>query len=188
LQGFASYVQGNLGYKTKDMKAVQSGLELAEKQLQAVKGQPWQAEAQALRGYICGQLIGVKGGAAAMTLGPKMGQLTGAAYEDLPESARVQWCHGIMYLNSPGMFGGDKQEALKLFNSAVQKYEQAKLTEGALSWGHALALCWLAQARQQTGDLVGAREAVEAALKMEPEYHWARNVLKSIEKAALKTR
>jgi hypothetical protein len=69
LQGFAAYARGNLGYKTNDMKAVRSGLELAEKQFQAVKEQPWQAEAQAFRGYIFGQLIGVRGGASAMSWG-----------------------------------------------------------------------------------------------------------------------
>lgn len=186
LQGFASYARGCLGYKTNDMKAVRSGLELAEKQFQLVKGQPWQAEAQAFRGYIFGQLIGVRGGASAMTLGPKVGENTGEAYENLPESARVKLFYGVNKLNTPGMFGGDKQEAVKLLASAVSQYEQAKPKEGALSWGHTHALVWLAQARQQTGDLVGARAAVEAALKMEPEYHWARGILKSIEKTAAK--
>jgi tetratricopeptide (TPR) repeat protein len=188
LQGFATYARGCLGYKAKDMKAVRSGLELAEKQLQAVKGSPWQAEAQALRGYIFGQLIGVRGGAAMMTLGPKVGELTGAAYETLPESARVKLFRGVSNLNTPAMFGGDKQEAGRLFMSAGSQFEQAKPKDGALRWGQALALGWLAQARQQTGDMAGAREAAEAALKLEPEYHWARGILKSIEKDAAKKR
>jgi hypothetical protein len=98
----------------------------------------------------------------------------------------VKLFHGVNKLNTPGMFGGDKQEAVKLFAGAVAQFESAKPKEGALSWGHALALAWLAQARQQTGDLVGAREAAEAALKLEPEYEWVRGILKSIEKAEAK--
>lgn len=187
LQGMLSYAKAGAGYKAKDMKVVQKQLELAEKQLQAVKGQPWEAEAQALRGLLCGQLIGVKGGGSSMSLGPKLVQLTGDAYDSLPESPRVKMFKGMMYLNTPGMFGGDKPEAVKLLNSTVQQYDRAKPVAGALQWGHAMAWAWLAQARQQTGDLAGAREAVDAALKIAPDYRWVRDgILKSIEKAEAK--
>ncbi len=185
LQGFATYAKTSLSYRANDMKAVRAGLEAADKELAAVKEEPWKAEAAALRGMIAGQLIGVRGGASAMTLGPKMRERTEAAFEVLPQSPRVLICHGVMFLNTPGMFGGDKEEALRLIKRAVAAYEKAP--ESAPRWGRAWALGWLAQAQLQAGDLSAARQAAEQALALEPEYTWVKTgVLPALEKAAAK--
>jgi tetratricopeptide (TPR) repeat protein len=183
LQGFATYAKTSLSYRANDMKAVRAALEESEKQLAAVKEEPWKSEATALRGMIAGQLISVRGGASAMTLGPRMRERTEAAFEALPQSPRVLICHGVMFLNTPGMFGGDKDEALRLIKRAVAAYE--KSPEAAPRWGRAWALGWLAQASLQTGDLTAAREAATQALAIEPEYVWVKTgLLPAIEEKA----
>jgi tetratricopeptide (TPR) repeat protein len=186
LQGFASYAKSSLAYLDKDKKAIGAALETAEKQLAAVKQDPWKAEASALLGMISGELIGVRGGSSAMRLGPKMRERTEAAFETLPQSPRVMICHGVMFLNTPGLFGGDKKEAMRLIKRAVAAYE-SNAAETAPRWGHAWALAWLAQASLQTDDIAGARKAAEQALALEPDYAWLKNsVLPAIEKKAAK--
>lgn len=199
LNGFAAYARTTAGYVSKDMKAVRANLEEADGLLKKVKGQPWAAEAQALRVLIAGQLIGVRGGASMMTLGPKMRELTSAAYEQVPASGRVLICHGVTLLNTPEMFGGDVAEAKRLFGRAVAAFDAAEAKDageksGATraaavgpAWGRANALCWLAQACLKTGDVAGARAAAEQALKLEPGYRQVRfRLLREIEKREAK--
>lgn len=185
LRGFATYAGTSVGYRAKDMKAARESLEAAEKQLASVKEDPWKAEATALRGMIAGQLIGVRGGASAMTLGPRMRERTEAAFEALPQSPRVLICHSVMFLNTPAMFGGDRQEALRLLKRAVAAYE--KPADAPPRWGHAWALAWLAQAHLQAGDLDEARLAAGRALALEPDYTWVKaGLVPAIERAAAK--
>jgi tetratricopeptide (TPR) repeat protein len=187
LEGFSLYAKATLLYRAKDkQKDIAPALKEADKKLAAVKGSLWKAEATALRGMIAGQLIGTPGGGSAMSLGPKMRGYTEAAFEDQPESPRVLVCHAVMFLNTPGMFGGDKKEALRLMKRAVVAYEKDSAKD-ALRWGRAWSLGWLAQANMQTGDLAAAREAATQALAIEPEYGWVKNgMLPAIEKKAAK--
>ena len=193
LNGFTAYARTTAGYVSKDMKAVRADLEEADRLLKKVNGEPWEAEAKALRGLIAGQLIGVRGGASMMTLGPKMMELTSAALEQAPTSGRVLMCHGVTLLNTPEMFGGDVAEAKRLFERAVAAFSavaeaaakrgEAKVAVDGPTWGRAHALCWLAQACLKTGDVAGARVAVEQALVLEPEYRQVKfRLLREIEK------
>ncbi len=174
-RGFFEYAKTSILYREKaDKKVLRAAFENADKHLAAVKGQPWQAEAEALRGMICGQIMGV--GGSAMKFGPKMAELTTGALDEQPASPRAKICRAVCYLNTPGMFGGDKAEAMKLFNSAVVSFTKPDAKTGELSWGKAYAYAWLAQAKLQTGDKAGAREAVDQALAIEPNYGWVKGM------------
>ncbi len=182
LEGFAAYARASFEYATKDKKALEKGLVRADELLAKVKGEPWASEALALRGYVTGQLIGVRGSMSGMTLGPKMKRQTSEALDELPGSGRALMFHGVTLLNTPEMFGGDPAEALRLFTKATSVFEKKADAESA-TWGGALTYCWLAKARIKAGDLVGAKEAADEALKREPEYKAVRyGLLKEIEK------
>ncbi len=181
-RGFFDYAKTSLLHRDKaDKKILRAALEAAEVKLKDVKGQPWQAEAEALRGMISGQLISVRGGASAMSLGPKMAELTTGALESQPNSPRAKICRAVSYLNSPAMFGGDKKQAMLLFNAAVSTYETAATKTGELSWGKAYSYAWLAQAKFQNGDAAGAREAANQALEIEPAYGWVKGIIDAMD-------
>jgi tetratricopeptide (TPR) repeat protein len=48
---------------------------------------------------------------------------------------------------------------------------------GMPDWGHAEALAWLGQSYLQLGDNVAARDALERALVLAPDFAWARTLL-----------
>jgi len=146
-EGFAAYARANLAYSTDDKKILRAELEKADASLARMKEQPWKAEAFALRGQIAGHLIGVRGGSGAMSLGPKMMTFTSEAYESAPESGRVLTAHGVTLLNTPEMFGGDPDEALRLFQRAATALADEITKSSPLHWGRANALYWLAQAQ-----------------------------------------
>ncbi len=184
LEGFAAYVRATFEYATKDKKALEKGLERADGLLGKVKGEPWAAEALALRGYVTGQLIGVRGRMSGMTLGPKMMKQTSAALDEVPTSGRTLTFHAVTLLNTPEMFGGDPAEALKLLTRAVAAFEKNSGERGAAAagWGGAQACYWLARARIKAGDLAGAKEAAQEALKREADYKAVRyGLMKEIE-------
>ncbi|ATC63297.1 hypothetical protein CMV30_04635 [Nibricoccus aquaticus] len=181
LEGFGAYARASFEYATKDKKALEKGLVRADELLAKVKGEPWAAEALALRGYVTGQLIGARGSMSGMTLGPKMKRQTSEAVDEVPGSGRALMFHGVTLLSTPEMFGGDPAEALRLFTRAAAVFEKG---EGATvtGWGGALTYYWLARARLKAGDLAGAKEAAEKALEREPEYAVVRyGLMKEIE-------
>ncbi len=181
LEAFAAYVRATFEYATKDKKALEKGLSRADELLAKVKGEPWAAEALALRGYVTGQLIGVRGRMSGMTLGPKMMKQTSAALDDVPASGRALTFHGVTLLNTPETFGGDPAEALRLLTRAVAIFEKGG-DGGQAGWGGAQAYYWLAKARIKAGDLSGAKLAAEEALKREPDYKVVRyGLMKEIE-------
>jgi hypothetical protein len=55
--------------------------------------------------------------------------------ESQPNSPRAKISRAVSYLNSPAMFGGDKKQAMLLFNAAVSAYEKPDATTRELSWG-----------------------------------------------------
>lgn len=154
--------------------------------LERVRGEPWEAEAAALQANILGNVIGLKGGWAGMTLGPKSSRLLNRAEQALPGNPRVLLFRGISLLNTPKAFGGDPKRGLELFQQAVERFEElAAEAERAGTaaagpgprWGHADALVWLGLAKKNAGDLAGARAAWAEALAIEPEYAWVKFAL-----------
>lgn len=187
LQGLAAYTEGSLGYVAGDKKAVGAGLDKADTILASIKGGAWEIEARGLRGLIAGELINVRGGGAAMSLGPKMMTLTSAAYEDAPENGRILMFHGVTLLSTPGIFGGDVDEGVRLLERAVAAFDRAKKDGDGLVWGEANAWFWLGQGKVKQGDLAGARIAAEKALILETDFRAVRvRLLRGIDKKAAK--
>jgi len=160
-----------------DKKAIQAQLEQAVALLKRVKGAPWEAEAAALRGSILGQLIGLKGGLAGMTLGPESNRLLARAAKAAPASPRLLMFRGISLLSTPTVWGGDPVEGAKLLQQAVDRFASDDAAAPGPRWGRADALTWLGLAKQKTGDTAGARTAWQQALVIEPDYAWVKFAL-----------
>jgi tetratricopeptide (TPR) repeat protein len=186
LRGLSTYARTRPLYAKRDQDAVRKVLEEALGQLKAVKGQPWECEAQALRGLLTGELIGARGAMAGMTLGPRMSELTADALEQMPSSGRVLCFRGVALLHMPEMFGGDVQEAKQLFrraDAAFKREAEQTSSEPRVKWGHAETLKWLAQALLKTNDFEAAKIAAERALELEPDFGIVRyQLLPAIEK------
>ncbi|MFT3783992.1 MAG: hypothetical protein QM790_18425 [Nibricoccus sp.] len=175
-RAFAYYAEGCVARTQKDAKKVIERFETAVKELEAIKDPSWEDEAAGFQGYILNQLIGPKGGASAMSLGPKSSALIGKALRRAPGSPRVMFFQGVVLVMTPEMFGGDLDGGIKLLERADAAFEKQP-EEALIHWGHAEALAWLGIAKQKHGDVVGARKAWEHALAIEPEYGWVKYVL-----------
>ena len=171
-RAYGHYASSALYRRPSNPAALQKCFESAVALLERVKGDPWEAEAAALRGSILGQLIGLKGGLSGMTLGPESGRLLAHAAKAAPDSPRVLMFRGISLFNTPAMWGGDSTEGIKLLQQAVDRYAASDLPADGPHWGRADALTWLGIAKQKTGDFAAARAAWEQALALEPDYGW----------------
>ncbi len=169
-RAFAHYAAAPALRRKKDNTTLRAELEKAVALLERVKGQPWEAEAAALHSGILGQLIGIRGGMAGMTLGPKSNRLMARAEKSLPANPRVLLFRGISLLNSPSAFGGDPVKGAQVLAQSVAEFAKADPALPGPHWGHADALTWLGIAKQKAGDAVGARAAWEQALALEPDY------------------
>lgn len=95
-----------------------------------------------------------------------------------PRNPRVVLLRGLQRWTTPALVGGDKEEAFVRFGEAVECFEGWTPTdEQGPVWGHAQAWAFLGLAHLHRGDEERGREALEAALRISPDYHWVRNVL-----------
>lgn len=177
-RAFASYAATTALRAPGKEEALIAQLEKTAAALERVKGQPWEAEAAALRSNILGNLIGLKGGMSGMVLGPKSGSLLARAEKALPSNPRVLLFRGISLLNTPAAFGGDPKKGAQTLQAAVDAFAQAGTgTAAGPRWGQADALAWLGLAKKQAGDVAGARAAWEQALALQPRYAWVKFAL-----------
>lgn len=133
-------------------------------------------ETHALLSAVLGMQIGsnpLKG----MTLGMRIGKQTDRALELGPDNPRVWMIRGTGALYTPRMFGGGANKAERYFRKALELFPQDRPAPPLPAWGYAEAYAWLGQvyAREKQSDR--ARDAYAAALCLEPEFAWVRDVL-----------
>jgi len=83
---------------------------------------------------------------------------------------------GNVQFHAPSMFGGSKQEALKNYLKAKVLMEK-NIPDFAKDWNYISLLSSIAQAYEQTDDLVRAKLIYEEILKYEPRFTWVRDEL-----------
>lgn len=174
--GLARYRAINLVQDDEDqtLRYMNDGINHLEKTIEL---KPDFAEAHALLSGLYGQKIGMQP-FKAMTLGPKSDQAMERAKELAPNSPRVSLIDGTGDYFKPGMFGGDKEAALKKFERAAQLAEQEQVDDPLMpSWGHAEAHAWIGYAHMEAGRTKEARQAFEKALEINPDYGWVKEVL-----------
>lgn len=135
------------------------------------------ADAWALLTGIYGQRMGLNP-MQAMSLGSDADEAMKHARELAPKNPRVWIISGTQDFFTPGMFGGDKERALKKFNKAARLAEQETVDDPLMpSWGHAEAYAWIGIAHLEVERYAQARTAFENALNVNPEYGWVKHVL-----------
>lgn len=94
------------------------------------------------------------------------------------ENPRVIFLRALQRWSTPRLAGGDRDEALAGFERAVERFDSWTETEPlGPRWGHVQALAYHGMALLEMGDEERARDALRSALRMEPGYHWVRQVL-----------
>jgi len=148
------------------------------------KRENW-AEAWALLSSVYGRKAS-RGMFAGMRNGPKADNALERAEEIAPNNPRVLLTKGISLYNKPGMWGGDKDEAVEALRAAIAAFEadtsDASRSDRAASdlrpsWGHAEAYAWIGIAHENDGRPAQARAAFERALEVRPGYAWVESVL-----------
>lgn len=141
---------------------------------------PLDADALALQSSCFGVKAGVQP-LKAMVFGPRASRRMKKAQNADAANPRVALLEAISLYHRPGLFGGDRDKALKRFQEAAALY-QAQTEESDLepAWGEAEAFAYIGNIHLEQQDEILARNALEQALLLAPEYDWARNMLGTI--------
>lgn len=173
--GYALYREATLQSETNPEVAGKL-LEQAETALERSAELRPIPETHALLSAVLGMQIGsnpLKG----MMLGMRIGKETDRALELGPGNPRVWMIRGTGALFTPSMFGGGADKAERYLREALKRFPQDRPAPPLPAWGYAESYAWLGQvyAKQERWD--NARAAYAAALRLEPEYTWVRDVL-----------
>jgi Flp pilus assembly protein TadD len=168
-------------------KEAERYLSEAEKELERLlEARPDDAEAQALYGTVNGNLI------TGMWSGMRRGPRAGAAYERAralaPENPRVVMQEGVSRLFRPKFAGGGVDQARRDLTRALELFAKEPPDSPWPNWGGVEIYAWLGYTAMKEGDDAAAREYLEKALSLEPEYAWVKESLLPELKAREKSR
>ena len=142
-------------------------------------------ETFALQSAVMGQMIGLsKNPIRAMTLGPKSNDAMTRGIAENAKNPRVWLMRGIGAIFTPSMWGGGLDKAERYLKQSLTYFENDAPARPLPSWGHAEAYVWLGQIYAKQGKADAARAAFEAALKVSPDFGWARALIASPSKAS----
>lgn len=91
-----------------------------------------------------------------------------------PNNARVLLASAILAYQTPTLFGGSKKEALTQAEAAVLAFTKPCQH---ICWGQAEAYVWRGLAKAEAGDNTGAKADWQEALRLVPDYGWAKKLL-----------
>jgi len=114
-----------------------------------------------------------------MLYGSKSSSLIDDAMKNQEESPIVQKLYGGSKLYTPEMFGGSPEKAVTAFEKSVRLFEAGN-TEN--NWMYLDTLVGLSMAYIKTEKHDQARNTLNKALEVEPEYGWAKSILASLDK------
>jgi tetratricopeptide (TPR) repeat protein len=98
-----------------------------------------------------------------------------------PVNPRIALLSGLTDRGLPKAFGGDKARAQAKFAHAVQLFEEGGEHDPAgPGWGAADAYLQVGRGMAEAGDTLGARNALERALIIAPEFAAARRALRQL--------
>jgi tetratricopeptide (TPR) repeat protein len=98
-----------------------------------------------------------------------------------PKNPRVRLVEALAMFERAGKNVDEKAVALRSLRAVTQMFEQARAQASTTpEWGAAEAYAFLGRALIDQRDVVGAREALERALLIAPEYAFARKLMGQI--------
>jgi tetratricopeptide (TPR) repeat protein len=96
------------------------------------------------------------------------------AYSMDPQNVQANIDKGNILYYSPGIFGGDKEEALKYYLKGSRILEKNRDTDQ--NWVYLNLLTVIAMAYEKTDQPEQARQICEKLLRKEPNYRWIKDV------------
>ncbi len=96
-----------------------------------------------------------------------------------PSNPRVLWVRGGVFLFAPPAYGGSPERAIETYHRQVDVSGPLTPRSPLPDWGKAEALMSLAYAHlsQSAPDLKAASDEARAALHLQPEWHYVRDIL-----------
>ncbi len=139
------------------------------------------AEASALLSAVLGLRISTD-----PSLGNQLGIEASAALQDArayaPDNPRVAFVSALSAYYTPEQYGGSKQRGLEEMQRAVRLFQSQKVADRTLpDWGQTDALAFLAQMQMDSGKAKQARQSLEQALRLRPDFGFAKKLLEQLE-------
>ncbi|OIQ62981.1 hypothetical protein GALL_554850 [mine drainage metagenome] len=138
-------------------------------------------DGKALLGACLDLMIGFNR-ARAVLLAPRAARLIQEALRAAPRNPRVKVFWGIHCVFIPALFGGGSARAVAALTEAVQEAEAEADPGDPLTprWGRIEAMAWLAEALADDGRKAEARNMVDRAVALDPQYPFARALQKEL--------
>jgi tetratricopeptide (TPR) repeat protein len=113
--------------------------------------------------------------------GGRIGSRIDEAVKLEPKNPRVRLVEALAMFDRAGKKADERAAALKNLRAVTLMFEQARASASSTpEWGAAEAYAFLGRALIDQGDALGAREALERALLIAPEYAVARKLMAQI--------
>ena len=178
--GFAHYRLGLLLTQKKDDGAAQAFTGCVKELDEAVEVKEGFADAYALQSACYVGLAGLQAW-KAVVYGSQSDSRLSKARELAPRNPRVVLLDGLADKQKPKAFGGDPVRAQSKIKQAVTLFEESREpADSEPGWGAAEAYLYLGRGLMQAGDTLGARNALEQALIIAPEFAEARRELQRL--------
>jgi tetratricopeptide (TPR) repeat protein len=94
-----------------------------------------------------------------------------------PSNPRVLWTKAAFYFYSPPERGGSVDKAMELYRQQIANSKPAAPESPLPEWGKAEALMSLAFAHMMKKDFDAATAAARDALKVQPQWHYVKDIL-----------
>lgn len=173
-QGLAQLKLADLEARSADTRAAATkAAQHCEQYLQnALAADPRSAEAQALAALCGGFTVTLKAGEVRQSYSCQRSRPLRTALELAPTHPRVLLADYLCRFSAQ-----NDPHGLMQLQAVVSAFDQLPPQANAPSWGYAESLMLLGQALLQRGDILAAREALERALILAPDYQDAQRLL-----------
>ncbi len=179
-KAIAMYGLLNNTMATQDEETFDSNVDKTVDLLKEIMEQnPENGEARAVLSSVYG-LVMAYSPMKGMLFGMKSSSLMDDALKLQPKSPLVQKLFGGSKLYTPEMFGGNPEKAVIAFEKSIELFEMTDTNE---NWLYADTFMGLAMAYNKVGKKEEAKAALEKALALEPQFHWAKSVLAELNKS-----
>lgn len=172
-----SYYYGYISFllETDQKDKVQDYIIKGEKHLNALlKSAPNDVTALAYKGSFIGFRIGTNK-FKALTLGNESISYINRAYKLDSQNVQAILDKGNLLYHMPGMFGGDKKEAVRLYEKAVLRMEKHQNLKQ--NWLYLNVLTTIARHYEEEKQWQKAVLIYEKILQQEPEFSWVKDTL-----------
>lgn len=146
---YAAYCMIMQAMFTKDKQAVDPILDAADNLLSEISTSVKSDEVMCLQAWSKSTRIGVDPMSRGMKYGMESAKLLGQAQSINPENPRVYFLQAQSAFYTPEQFGGGKKAALRLFQTALEKYEKFKPANELMpNWGKEVTVQMIAECQK----------------------------------------